>query len=180
MTRGTLSLEAGGQHFIVKIDKALSKSWPQGGALGERGRPCFPLTVLGPVGNRNLGHVAGGQGGMLLCCRWTPVRGWALSGESGTACCGRGAGGSFRAAGSQLGRKGFEQVYVQGRPGTQGVLGSLGWGTSGGGHVPRVPSAEPSGLWRPAGVFGHRMSWSEGSFGVLAGVCCGRGLRSRL
>lgn len=84
------------------------------------------------------------------------------------------------AEGSQLGPKGFEQVRVQGRPDTRGVLGSLGQGTSGGGHKPHVPSAEPRGLWRPAGVFGHRASWSEGSFGVLAGVCGGRGFWSGL
>lgn len=90
------------------------------------------------------------------------MRRWALSGESGTACCGRGA------AGSQLGPKGLEQVYVQGRPDTRGVLGSLGWGPSGGGHEPHVPSTEPRGLWRPAGVSGQRASWPEGSFGVLA------------
>ena len=44
---------------------------------------------------------------------------------------------------------------------TRGVLGSLGWGTSGGGHVSRVPSAEPSGLWRLVGVFGHRTNSSS-------------------
>ena len=99
MTRGTLSLEAGGQHFIVKIDKALSKSWPQGGALGERGRPCFPLTVLGPVGNRNLGHVAGGQGGMLLCCRYTCA--W-MGTEWGVGHCLLRAGGRGQLQGSGL------------------------------------------------------------------------------
>lgn len=102
--------------------------------------------------------------------------GWAVSGESGSVCCRRGGGQGPASgpAGPQLGRKGFEQVYVRGKPDTWGVLGSLGWGTSGGGHLPRVPSAEPSGLWRPAGVFGHRMSWSEGSFGISASGYCGR------
>ena len=65
MIRGIPSLEGGDQHFIVKIDKALSKSRAQGGATGERGSPRFPLTALRPVGNRNLRHVAGVR---AACC----------------------------------------------------------------------------------------------------------------
>ena len=79
---------------------------PGRGSGGKR-QALFPTHCLGPVGNRNLGHVAGGQGGTLLCCRWTPVRGWALSGELGTACCGRGAGGSFRESGLAAGSEGL-------------------------------------------------------------------------
>lgn len=109
MIRRIPSLEGGEQHFIVKIDKALSKSRAQGGAPGERGSPRVSHSPRwAPWGTGISGTWRGSGRRAVVLQVGTHVR---MGSEWGVRQCllqaWGGAGASFRARGPTAGSEGL-------------------------------------------------------------------------